>query len=207
MSRVPPGIDEYTLLGDSPTGPLLSKDGSIDWATSVAAVPGSEENGSWRIAPSGNVRGTRHRYRGETLVLETDFDTAEGSIRLVDFMTPRGKGTHLVRLVEGVRGRVSARMHLRPRVGRGGTPPRLHHIDGADVAVAGSDSIWLRTPVETRAEGVSVLADFFVSAGELLPFVLTWQASHDSAPAPLDPLRALADTESFWSGLVDRYRP
>ncbi len=71
----------------------------------------------------------------------------------------------------------------------------------------GSDSIWLRTPVETRAEDVSVRADFFVSAGELLPFVLTWQPSHEPAPAPFDPLRALADTESFWSGPVDRYRP
>lgn len=207
MSRVLPRIEGYVLLGDGRAGVPVSKDGSIDWlcrkrfdpAASLAAGRGDEENGSWRIAPSGNVRGTRHRYRGETLVLETDFDTAEGSIRLVDFMPPRGKAAHLVRLVEGVRGRVSARMQLRPRFGHGQTPPRLHRIDGADVAVAGSDSIWLRTPVETRAEDASVRADFFVSAGELLPFVLTWQPSHGPAPAPVDPLRALADTESFWT--------
>jgi hypothetical protein len=196
VSRVPPRIDGYTLLGDTPTGPLVSKDGSIDWAASVAAVLGSEENGCWRIAPSGHVRRIRGRCRRETLVLETDFDTAEGSIRLVDFMPPRGNATHVVRLVEGIRGRVRASMHLRPRFGYGRTPPLLRHIDGADVAVQGSDSIWLRTPVETRAEDVSVRADFFVSAGELLPFVLTWQPSHEHAPAPLDPLRALADTES-----------
>jgi GH15 family glucan-1,4-alpha-glucosidase len=207
VSRVPPRIEGYVLLGDSEARALVSKDGSIDLlcpprfgpAASSAAGRGNEESGSWRIAPSGNVRGARHRYRGETLVLETDFDTAEGSIRLVDFMPPRGKATHLVRLVEGVRGRVSARMHLRPRFGHGQTPPRLHRIDGADVAVAGSESVWLRTPVETRAEDVSVQADFFVSAGELVPFVLTWQPSHEPAPAPVDPLRALADTESFWT--------
>ena len=185
----------------------MSRNGSIDWlcqprfdsATSFAAALGSEENGSWRIAPSGHVRRTRRRYRGETLVLETDFDTAEGSIRLVDFMPPRGKATHVVRLVEGVRGRVRAKMDLRPRFDYGRTRPQLRHIDGADVAVAGPDSIWLRTPVETRAEEAAVRADFFVSAGELIPFVLTWHPSQEPAPAPLDPLRALADTESFWT--------
>lgn len=195
MSRVPPQIEGYVLLGDTPTGPLVSKDGSISF---VAAL-GSEEHGSWRIAPSGQVRRTRHRRRGETLVLETDFDTTEGSIRLVDFVPPRGTTTHAVRLVEGVRGRVGTSMHLRPCLGCGRTRPRLRHIDGAAVAVAGSDSIWLRSPVETHAEDASVRADFFVSAGELLPFVLTWQPSHEPAPAPVDPLRALADAESFWA--------
>jgi GH15 family glucan-1,4-alpha-glucosidase len=204
---VPPRIEGCGLLGNSQAGALVSKDGSIGWlgqpgfdpAGSHDAALGSEENGSWRIAPSGHVRRARHRYRGETLVLETDFDTAEGWIRLVDFMPPRGEATHVVRLVEGVRGRVRARMQLRPPLGSGRTPPRLRRIDGADVAVAGPNSIWLRTPVETRVEEASMRADFFVSAGELLPFVLTWQPSHASAPAPVDPLRALADTESFWT--------
>jgi GH15 family glucan-1,4-alpha-glucosidase len=205
VSRVPPRSEGYVLLGNTPTGAIASRNGSIDWpcfdpAGSVAVAPGSEENGSWRIAPSGHVRRARHRYRGETLVLETDFDTAEGSIRLVDFMPPLDQAANVVRLVEGVRGRVRARMQLRPPLGSGRTPSRLQRIDGADVAVAGPDSIWLRTPVATRAEGASVRADFHVSAGELLPFVLTWQPSHEPAPAPVDPLRALADTESFWTG-------
>jgi GH15 family glucan-1,4-alpha-glucosidase len=176
MSRMPTSIEDYVLLGD-----------------------GNQENSRWRIAPFGHVRATRRGYRGDTLVLETDFETAEGSIRLVDFMPPRGRGPDVVRLVEGVRGRVRVRMDLRVRFDYGGVQPWLRHSDGADVAIAGPDSVWLRTPVETRAEGFAVRADFFVTAGELVPFALTWHPSHEAAPAPIDPLRALADTESYWT--------
>ena len=164
MSRVPPRIEDYMLLGDSRTGALVSEGGSIDWlcqprfnsAVSLAALVGNAESGRWRIAPSAQVRRTRRRYRGVTLVLETDFDTAEGSVRLVDFMPPGGKAAHVVRLVEGVRGRVHALMDLRPRFDHGRIRPQVHHIDGADVAIAGPDSVWLRTPVETHAEDAVV---------------------------------------------------
>jgi GH15 family glucan-1,4-alpha-glucosidase len=204
---MPPRIEDYALLGDTHTGALVSKEGSIDWlcqprfdsAASFAALLGSEENGRWQIAPSGHVQRTRRRYRGDTLVLETDFDTAEGSIRLVDFMPPRGKAPDVVRLVEGVRGQVRVHMDLRPRFDYGRIRPWLRRIDGADVAIAGPDSVWLRTRIETRAEDAALRADFVVSAGELLPLVLTWQPSHEHAPAAVDPLRALADTESFWT--------
>ena len=207
MSRVPPRIKDYALLGDSQAGALVSKDGSIDWlcqprfdsAVSLAALVGNAENGRWRIAPSGHVRRIRRRHRRDTLVLETDFDTAEGSIRLVDFMPPGGEAPHVVRLVEGIRGQVWVHMDLRARFDYGRTRPRLRHIDGADVAIAGPDSLWLRTAVETRADEAAVQADFFVSAGQLLPFVLTRHPSHEPAPVAVDPLRALADTESFWT--------
>jgi GH15 family glucan-1,4-alpha-glucosidase len=207
MSRMPPPIGDYALLGDTRTGALVSKHGSIDWlcqprfdsAACFAALVGNEENGRWRIAPSGYVRRTRRRYRGVTLVLETDFDTAEGSIRLVDFVPPGVSAAHVVRLVEGVRGRVRAHMELRPRFDHGRIRPRFRRIDGADVAIAGPGSVWLRTPVETRAADAAVRADFTVSAGELLPFVLTRHPSHEPAPVAVDPLRALADTESFWT--------
>lgn len=200
-------IEDYALLGDTQTGALVSKDGSIDWlcqprfdsAASLAALLGNEQNGRWQLAPVGHVRRTRRQYRGETLVLETDFDTAEGSIRLVDFMPPRDQAPHVARLVEGVRGQVRVHMDFRPRFDYGRIRPRFRHIDGADVAIAGPDSVWLRTPVETHTEDDAVQADFIVSTGELLPFVLTWQPSHEPAPAPVDPLRALADTESFWT--------
>jgi GH15 family glucan-1,4-alpha-glucosidase len=204
-----PRIENYALLGDTHTAALVSSMGSIDWlclprfdsAASFAALVGSEENGRWQIAPHGQVRATRRRYRGDTLVLETDFETAEGSIRLVDFMPPRGK-PQVVRLAEGVRGAVRVHMDLRVRFDYGRVRPRLRRIDGADAAIAGPDSVWLRTPVETRDEGFALRADFYVTAGELVPFVLTWNPSHDSAPAPIDPLRALADTESYWTELV-----
>jgi GH15 family glucan-1,4-alpha-glucosidase len=205
-----PRIEDYALIGDTHTAALVSKEGSIDWlclprfdsAASFAALLGNEENGRWQIAPHGHVRATRRRYRGDTLVLETDFDTAEGSIRLVDFMPPRDQAPDIVRLVVGVRGRVRVHMDLRVRFDYGRIRPWLRHIDEAQAAVAGPDSIWLRTPVETRDEDAAVRADFILSAGELVPFVLTWHPSHDSAPAPIDPLRALADTESYWTEWV-----
>ena len=205
-----PRIEDYALLGDTQTAALVSSEGSIDWlclprfdsAASFAALLGNEENGRWQIAPYGHVRETRRRYRGDTLVLETDFDTAEGSIRLVDFMPPRGESPAVVRLVEGVRGQVRVQMDLRLRFDYGRIRPWLRDIDGADVAIAGAESVWLRTPVETRDEDAAVRADFVVSAGQLLPFVLTWHPSHEAAPAPIDPLRALADTESYWTEWV-----
>jgi GH15 family glucan-1,4-alpha-glucosidase len=207
---MPPPIEDYALLGDTHTGALVSTAGSIDWlclprfdsAAPFAALLGGEGNGRWQIAPLGHVRATRRRYRGDTLVLETDFDTAEGSIRLVDFMPPRGESPDVVRLVVGVRGKVPVHMDLKPRFDYGRIRPWLRHLDEADVAVAGPDSLWLRTPVETRAEDGAVRADFLVSAGELLPFVLTWQPSHEPAPVPVDALRALADTEAFWTDWI-----
>jgi GH15 family glucan-1,4-alpha-glucosidase len=200
-----PLIKNYALLRDTHTAALVSNTGSIDWlclprfdsAASFAALLGNEENGRWQIAPEGQVLATRRRYRGDTLVLETDFETAEGSIRLVDFMPPRGKAPDVVRLVEGIRGRVRMRMDLRVRFDYGRVRPRLRRIDGAHAAIAGLDSVWLRTPVETREEACAIRAEFFVTAGELVPFVLTWHPSHEAAPAPIDPLRALADTESY----------
>lgn len=142
------------------------------------------ENGRWQIAPHGLVRATRRRYRGNTPILETDFETAEGSFRLVDFILPLGDAPVVVRLVEGVRGRVRVQMDLR-------------------VPCDNAGSVRLRTPVDTRDEGCGMRADFFVTAGELVPFVLTRQTSQEAAPAAIDPFRALADTESYWSAWVD----
>jgi GH15 family glucan-1,4-alpha-glucosidase len=199
-----PLIKDYALLGVTHTAALVSNTGSIDWMclprldspAPFAALLGNEENGRWQIAPEGQVLATRRRYRGDTLVLETDFETAEGSIRLVDFMPPRSKAPYVVRLVEGIRGRVRVHMDLRVRFDYGRVRPCLRHIDGAHAAVAGPDSVWLRTPVKTREEAFAIRAEFLVTAGELIPFVLTWHPSDEAAPAPIDPLRALADTES-----------
>ena len=203
-----PRIEDCALLRDTHTAALVSDTGSIDWlrrfdsAASFAALLGHEENGRWQIVPEGQVLATRSRYRGDTLVVETDFQTADGSFRLVDFMPPRGEALHVVRLVEGVRGRVRVHMDLRVRFDHGRVLPWLRHIDGAHAATAGPDSVSLRTPVETHEEGFAVRADFFVTAGELVPFVLSWRPSDEATPAPIDPLRALADTESYWAERV-----
>ncbi len=207
-----PRIEDYALLGDTHTAALVSNAGSIDWlclprfgsAASFAALLGDAENGRWQITPAVQVLATRRRYRGDTLVLETDFDTAEGSIRLVDFMPLGDEAPAVVRLVEGVRGRVRMHMDLTVRVDDGRIRPWLRHSDGAHAAIAGGDSVWLRTPVETRDEAFAVRADFFVTAGELVPFVLTWQLSDEAPPVPIDPLRALVDTESYWTDLGTR---
>src|SRR5215218_6174738 len=138
MSRMSPRIEDYALLGDTQTAALVSKEGSIDWlclprfdsAASFAALLGNEENGRWQIAPHEPVPRGRRRYRGDTLVLETDFETAEGSIRVVDFMPPRGEAPEVVRLVEGIRGRVRVQMDLRLRFDYGRVRPWLRRLDG-----------------------------------------------------------------------------
>ena len=197
MPRRPEGD---ALLADAHRVAVVSDPGSIAWlcpprcdpGVSCAALLGGVEHGRWQLAPSEEVRATRRRYRDESLVLETDFETAAGSIRLVEFVPPRTRAAALVRLVEGVRGRVRMRMDLRARSDGGS-------VDGVQAAAAGSHGLQLRAPVETHREGVAVRADFVVTAGELLPFVLEWAPSRDDAPAPLDPLRALADTEAYWA--------
>jgi GH15 family glucan-1,4-alpha-glucosidase len=148
------------------------------------------------------VRAVRRRYRGDTLVLETDFDTAERSIRLVDFMPPRKDVPHAVRLVEGIRGRVRVQMDLRLRFDYGRIRPWLRRLDSAYAAIAGPDSVWLRSPVSIRDDGFALRADFPVSAGELFAFDLSWCPSREPSPDAIDPLRALDETESYWADWV-----
>jgi GH15 family glucan-1,4-alpha-glucosidase len=196
-------IEDYALLTDTQTSALVSKEGSIDWlrlprfdsAGPFAALLRDVENGRWLIAPHLPVRGSRRRYRGDSVVLETDVETADGSIRLVEFVPIRAEVPAVVRLVEGVRGRVRMHMDFRPRFDDGRIRPRFGRVDGADVAIAEPECVRLCSPVETRADDAAIRADFVVSAGELLPFVLSWHHSHEPASAPIDPLRALAATE------------
>jgi GH15 family glucan-1,4-alpha-glucosidase len=202
-------IEDYALIGDCRTAALVGRNGSIDWLclprfdspAVFAALLGDDGNGHWQIAPHPDVdvRESRRRYRSDTLVLETDFETAEGSIRIVDFMTPRHETASMVRLVEGVRGRVRVRSELRPRFDYGRIRPWVRQVDGAHAAIAGPDSVWLDTPAGVTIEDSSLTADFALAAGELVPFVLRWRPSHSPAPERIHPLRALDDTETFWN--------
>jgi GH15 family glucan-1,4-alpha-glucosidase len=203
-------IEQYALIGDTRTAALVGRDGSINWlclprfdsAACFAALLGDTENGRWRIAPQDAVRAVRRRYRRDTLVLETDFDTPEGSVRVIDFMPPGTQPPRVVRVVEGLRGQVPMHLDLRLRFDYGHTRPRLRRVDGARVAIAGPDSIWLRTPVETHDNDAALHATFVVAAGEVLPFDLSWLPSHEHAPDRIDPVGALADTESFWTDWI-----
>jgi GH15 family glucan-1,4-alpha-glucosidase len=199
-------LEDYGIVGDTQTGALIGRDGSVDWlcfprfdsGAIFAALLGTEEHGRWLLAPAGPVRATRRRYRGDSLVLETEFDTDEGTVRLVDFMPVRGEAPDLVRIVEGVRGRVPMRMDLRLRFDYGHVVPWVYHEAGAVVAVAGPDAVWLRTPVDVQRQDLATVAEFSVGEGFAVPFVLTWQASHLPTPLPVDPMVALRDTEAYW---------
>jgi GH15 family glucan-1,4-alpha-glucosidase len=199
-------IEDYALIGDCETAALVGRNGSIDWLcwpafdsdACFAAILGTRKNGRWLIAPSGDVTRISRRYLGDTLILETCFETKSGAIALVDFMPPRGKASDVVRLVRGIKGTVKMRMELVIRFGFGVDIPWVRRIDHSLMAIAGQDMTVLRTPVETRGEDLTTVSDFEVSAGETVPFVLTYSPSHLPPPAPIDPEIALQETETFW---------
>ncbi len=199
-------IEDYALIGDCETAALVGRNGSIDWLcwpafdsdACFAALLGTHKNGRWLIAPSEDVTATSRRYLGDTLILETRFETKSGTVALIDFMPPRGKASDIVRLVRGVSGTVKMRMELVIRFGFGVDIPWVRRIDHSLLAVAGQDMTVLRTPAKTRGEDLTTVSDFEVKAGETVPFVLTYGPSHLEPPAPIDPELALQETEKFW---------
>jgi GH15 family glucan-1,4-alpha-glucosidase len=201
-------IEDYGLIGDFQTAALVGCDGSIDWLcwpafdsdACFAALLGTHTNGRWLVTPAEAVTKTSRRYWDNTLILETRFETASGVVALIDFMPPRGKASDVVRLVRGVRGRVRLMMQLVIRFGFGADIPWVRRTEeGALLAIAGPDMTVLRTPVETRGEDLTTVADFEVSEGQTIPFVLTYGPSHLPVPEPIDPAQALQDTEDFWT--------
>src|SRR5579871_1371519 len=216
---MPLRIEDYALIGDQEGAALVGRDGSIDWLcwprfdseACFAALLGSPDNGRWRITPQvGNARVTR-RYRSNTLILETFFETDDGSVTLIDFMpvrdfvqlhdvTPvRHRNPTVVRLVVGERGRVAMCMELILRFGFGAVVPWVTRMeDGTLRAVAGPDMVVVHTPVHLKGENFTTVGRFTVAAGEIVPFVLTYAPSHLPAPAPVAPQQALRLTESFW---------
>ncbi len=202
-------IEDYAIIADTQTAALVGRNGSIDWlcvprfdsGAIFAALLGDEENGHWTIAPAGEATVER-RYRDETLVLETEFSTADGVVRLTDFMPPRTEAPTVVRIVTGVRGEVDMSMELRLRFDYGQVVPWVYQEQGALVAVAGPDAAWLRTPIDTHGENMATHATFTVRAGEQIPFVLTWRPSHLPAPEPIDAIHQLGVTEGYWRGWI-----
>jgi GH15 family glucan-1,4-alpha-glucosidase len=201
-------IEDYGLIGDGQTAALVGCDGSIDWLcwpvfdsdACFAALLGTPRNGRWLITPAEEVTKFTRRYWDNTLILETCFETANGVVALIDFMPPRGEASDVVRLVRGVSGTVKLQMQLVIRFDFGTDIPWVRRTeDGSLLAIAGQDMTVLRTPVETRGEDLTTVADFDVSAGATVPFVLTYGPSHRPLPKPIDPAQALQDTEDFWA--------
>ena len=202
-------IEDYALIGDMQTAALVGKDGSIDWlclprfdsSACFTRLLGTDDHGHWSICPAGqpgDAEVTRH-YQGDTLILQTEWRTATGTVRLVDFMPPRdGKPPVVVRIVEGVHGHVDMECVVRLRLGYGAILPWVRRRDGRVSATAGPDSLWLDTPVTLAGRNLAHQASFRVAAGDHVPFVLTWRPSHEGEPERADAAAELALTTRFW---------
>jgi GH15 family glucan-1,4-alpha-glucosidase len=214
MPKAQTKIEDYAFLSDTQTGALVSRDGCVDWLcfprfdspACFASLLGDERNGHWLFYPGDEVRETRRRYRGDTLILETELETQSGVVRLIDFMPPRGENPDIVRILEGVHGEVQMHMELIIRFDYGHVVPWVRKAHGGLEALAGPDALSLRTPVETRGKDLTTVAEFTVKRGERVPFVLTWFASHRNPPRAINPEHALQQTEAFWQNWAKRCR-
>jgi GH15 family glucan-1,4-alpha-glucosidase len=204
-------IEDYALLGDLQTAALVSRAGSIDWCcfprfdsgACFAGLLGTADHGRWLLAPASPVEQTKRRYRHDTLILESVHTTAEGEVRVIDFMPPRGRAPDIVRIVEGLGGSVPMRSELLIRFDYGRIVPWVRRVDDARVAVAGPDALCLRTPADTRGQDLTTVSELVVEPGQRVPFVLTWYPSHEPIPDPVDAEAALDDTEGFWHDWAD----
>lgn len=208
-------IESYGMVGDCKTAALVGRDGSIDWLcwprfdsdACFAKLLGGQSNGFWLIAPHEPIVSTSRRYRRDTLILETTFETAGGKATLIDFMLPRRTSSDLVRIVRGDEGEVAMCMDLVLRFGYGATTPWVTRLkDGTMRAVAGPDMVVMRSPANTRGENFKTVAQFQLARGETMPFVLSYRRSHLDVPPPIDPQAALDQCEAFWLDWTARTR-
>ncbi|MFF8675083.1 glycoside hydrolase family 15 protein [Streptomyces sp. NPDC015242] len=211
-----PSIEDYAIIGDEQTAALVGTDGSVDWlclprfdsAACFAKLLGDEDNGYWRIAPVGADRCTRRAYRRDTLVLDTEWETGQGSVRVTDLMPQRDEAPDLVRIVEGLDGEVTLHSVLKLRFDYGSIVPWMRRSDGHRVAVAGPDSTWLRSEPEVTSwgEDFGTHAEFTVKKGEKVAFVLTWHPSHEPRPPLVDPFESLRHSVEDWQAWASRCR-
>jgi GH15 family glucan-1,4-alpha-glucosidase len=208
-------IEDYALIGDMQTAALVCRDGTVDWLclprfdshAVFAGLLGTEEHGFWRLGPAHAAdaeppTAVRRHYRGDSLILESEWDTSRGTVRVTDFMPPRDGAPQLIRIVEGVTGRVPMRSALRMRFSYGRVVPWVHKHEGRTVAVAGPDSVWYDTECETYGKALTTYSDFTVAPGERIAFTISWEPSHKPPPALPEPEQALEATEEFWRDWV-----
>jgi len=208
-------IESYGLIGDCQTAALVCRNGSIDWLcwprfdsdACFASLLGDPSNGRWLITPQDGSEAVSRRYRPDSLVLETRFETATGAVTLVDFMLARGRTSDLVRLVVGDQGEVALRLEIVLRFGYGATRPWVTTLEDRTLrAVAGPDMVLLRAPVPLRGERFTTKAEFTVRAGQTVPFVMTYSPSHLPVPEMIDVQEALQGCEDFWRDWSGRTR-
>jgi GH15 family glucan-1,4-alpha-glucosidase len=207
-------IEDYALLGDLQTAALVGRSGSVDWLSfprfdspaCFAGLLGTDDDGRWLLAPVDGGPCDDRRYRGDSLILESEWKTETGRVRVIDFMPPRETKPDIVRIVEGLEGHVEMRTELVIRFDYGSIVPWVRRLDGDRVAVGGPDALVIRTPVDLRGENMTTVAEFVVRKGDRVPFTLTWFPSNERAPKALSPERALRDTEEFWGEWLGRSR-
>jgi GH15 family glucan-1,4-alpha-glucosidase len=206
-------IEDYALIGDCASAALVGRNGSVDWLclprfdspACFAALLGQPEHGRWLIEPIAPVARSERRYIDGSLILVTLFETTEGAVEIIDFMRPRRRLSHLVRLVRGLRGRVAMRTEFILRFDYGSVIPWVERLpEGGITAIGGPERVVLRTPAALRGEDFRTVGEFSVAADETVPFVLSYGPSHLPLPPPLDPARALRETEAFWRRWSDR---
>ena len=205
---MPARIEDYAIIGDCETAALVSRQGSIDWlcwprfdsGACFAALLGGPEHGRWIIAPADAGARVSRRYRGDTMILETTFETSDGSVTLVDFMPLRDGKSNVIRTVVGNRGRVAMKTQLIMRFDYGAIVPWVSRTDDDTLtAVAGPDLIAIRADVPLRGQELTTIGEFDVAQGDEVSFVMTWGPSHLPPPEAIDPRGALEETEKFWT--------
>ncbi len=206
-------IEDYGLIGDTHTAALVHRSGSIDWLclprfdspACFAALLGDESHGHWKIAPVEEPTAIRRRYRDGTLVLETEFETPSGCVRLVDCMPIRDRNPDIVRLVEGVRGCVQLRMQLVIRFDYGSVVPWVQADGDRLNAVAGPDAVSFWSEIPTHGEDLKTVAEFTVGAGESAGFALRWHPSHEKCGPCVKIHHEIAATEKWWKEWSGRF--
>ncbi|MGH3058435.1 MAG: glycoside hydrolase family 15 protein [Gaiellaceae bacterium] len=200
-------IEDYGLIGDMQAAALVGRDGAVDWLclprfdspSCFSALLGDERHGRWLLAPTGEVRASARRYRAGTLVLETDFETADGAVRVIDFMPRRGEGPpRLMRIVEGLRGRVPMQMQLSLRPDYASIVPWIEAAPDGVIATAGPDAFRLSTGLPLEVVDGTVRADIVAIEGARERLTLTWHLSYEETPPVEDADSALARTEAWW---------
>ncbi len=208
-------IEDYALIGNCESAALVGRDGSIDWlamprfdsGACFAALLGEPRHGRWQIAPVDGSASTARRYRDNTLILETDFETGDGQVRIIDLMAGEDGEAHVVRLVRGLKGRVAMRCELVVRFDYGSIVPWVSRLpDGRVELIAGPDRLTLDTLVSLRGENMRTVGELTVEAGQETGFVLSWNPSYRSAPPPRQAAALLQQVDTFWSNWAASFR-
>jgi GH15 family glucan-1,4-alpha-glucosidase len=208
-------VEDYAMIGDTETAALVGRDGSIDWlcfprfdsGSCFAKLLGEDKHGHWQITADETVISSVRRYRGTSMVLETEITNSHGVVQVVDFMPPRHHHPRVVRIVRGIEGEVRMRTELVMRFEYGHDIPWVRRTERGLVAIAGANALILDSPIELTGANMSHEGEFTVRAGEEIAFVLAWYQSHEDPPFVLDTSRALEETMRGWEEWCNQILP